>query len=110
MSLRKETPCDFGECPYDAVYHTTCDWYCSEEEPEEDYEEWYEDGSDWERDLERTQEWERTCAKEMEKLLYEYEEDYEEWDEDDSDLERYEYEEDIECGFNPYMGCYDFDC
>lgn len=77
MSLRKETPCDFGECPYDAVYHTTCDWYCSEEEPEEDYEEWDEDNSDLER--------------------YEYEEDYDEpWD--------------IECGFNPYMGCYDFDC
>lgn len=96
MTLRKETPCDFGECPYDAVYHTTCDFYCSAEEPEEIWEEECEE-ADWERDLERIQEWERTCAKDMEELLYEYEEDYEE-------------PLDIECGYNPYMGCYDFDC
>lgn len=35
MSLRKETPCDFGPCPYDAMYSCTCDYYCSEEEPED---------------------------------------------------------------------------
>lgn len=32
MSLRKETPCDFGPCPYDAEYQYTCDYYCSEPE------------------------------------------------------------------------------
>lgn len=36
MSLRKETPCDFGPCPYNAEYSCTCDYYCSEPE-EEDY-------------------------------------------------------------------------
>lgn len=36
MSLRKETPCDFGPCPYNAEYFLTCDYYCSEPE-EEDY-------------------------------------------------------------------------
>lgn len=35
MSLRRETPCDFGPCPYDAQYSSTCDYYCSEEEPED---------------------------------------------------------------------------
>lgn len=34
---------------------------------------------------------------EEEQVLYEIEEDYYEPDYD-------------ECGFNPYMGCYDFDC
>lgn len=30
-------------------------------------------------------------------------------DEDDEDFS--DYEDDVdECGFNPYMGCYDFDC
>lgn len=35
MSLRKETPCDFGPCPYDAAYSYTCDYFCSEPEPED---------------------------------------------------------------------------
>lgn len=43
MSLRKETPCDFGPCPYDAEYSHTCDYYCSEPEPEDYPEEDYED-------------------------------------------------------------------
>lgn len=34
MSLRKETPCDFGPCPYDAEYHYTCEYWCGAEEPE----------------------------------------------------------------------------
>lgn len=36
MSLRKTTPCDFGECPYDAQYSSTCEYWCGEDEPEED--------------------------------------------------------------------------
>ena len=35
MSLRRETPCDFGSCPYDAQYSSTCEYYCGEEEPED---------------------------------------------------------------------------
>ena len=42
MSLRKETPCDFGPCPYDAQYYNTCEYYCGANEPEDDYNE-YED-------------------------------------------------------------------
>ena len=35
MSLRKETPCDFGPCPYDAEYYYTCEYWCGAEEPED---------------------------------------------------------------------------
>lgn len=35
MSLRKETPCDYGECPYDAETNSTCEYWCGEEEPED---------------------------------------------------------------------------
>lgn len=47
MSLRKETPCDFGSCPYDAEYSCTCEYYCSEEEPDEEFDDCdYEVGFD----------------------------------------------------------------
>ena len=26
--MAKETPCDYGECPYDAMYHEACRVYC----------------------------------------------------------------------------------
>ena len=35
MSIRKETPCNYGECPYDAEYNYTCEYWCGEEEPED---------------------------------------------------------------------------
>ena len=35
MSLRQTTPCDFGECPYNAQYHGTCEYWCGAEEPED---------------------------------------------------------------------------
>ena len=41
MSLRKETPCDYGECPYNAEFMYTCEYWCGAEEPE-DYPEDYE--------------------------------------------------------------------
>lgn len=47
MSIRKETPCDYGECPYDAQYNYTCEYWCGEEEPEyEAYndDDFYEEG------------------------------------------------------------------
>ncbi len=41
MSLRKETPCDYGECPYAAEYFNTCEYWCGADEPE-DYPEEFE--------------------------------------------------------------------
>lgn len=37
MSLRRETPCDWGECPYNAEYINTCEYYCGTDEPNDDY-------------------------------------------------------------------------
>ena len=39
MGLRKDTPCENMECPYDAVYFNDCEWYCGEkgEENEEEF-------------------------------------------------------------------------
>lgn len=36
MALRRETPCDFGECPYNAEYHHDCEWWCGADEPEDE--------------------------------------------------------------------------
>lgn len=47
MSLRRETPCDFGPCPYNAECGYTCEYYCSEPEPDYDYDDCdYEIGYD----------------------------------------------------------------
>lgn len=43
MSLRRETPCDWGECPYGAEYMNTCEYYCGTDEPSDDY---YGDGEE----------------------------------------------------------------
>lgn len=49
MSLRKETPCDFGPCPYDAEYSHTCEYYCGANEPADDPEIWEdEEETNWE--------------------------------------------------------------
>lgn len=38
MSLMKITPCDYsGICPYNAEYIGTCEYWCGEDEPEENY-------------------------------------------------------------------------
>lgn len=42
MSLRRETPCDYGVCPYDAEYHSTCEYWCGADEPEDVPEIWEE--------------------------------------------------------------------
>ena len=35
----------------------------------------------------------------------------EDWEEEDAGLDSYwESQTDLECGFNPYMGCFDWDC
>lgn len=43
MSLRFETPCDFGPCPYDAEYSSTCEYYCGADEPEDCEDYYYDD-------------------------------------------------------------------
>ena len=35
MSLRRETPCDFGPCPYDAEQYCSCEYWCGADEPED---------------------------------------------------------------------------
>ena len=75
--LNPKTPCDFGTCPYEAEYSRDCEYWCSIEEPQDNFEEWLE------------------------------EEEYIE-DDDEGDYEEEMY--DLEMGYNPYMGCYDFDC
>ena len=43
MSLKRETPCDFGECPYMATCHMDCEYWCGADEPVDIPEEWEED-------------------------------------------------------------------
>lgn len=50
MSLRRETPCDWGECPYGAEYSNTCEYYCSEPEPQDDPEIWEDYEYDYEEE------------------------------------------------------------
>ena len=47
MSIRKETPCDYGECPYNAQYSRDCEYWCGADEEEDwpddcDYETGYD--------------------------------------------------------------------
>lgn len=84
MSLRKETPCDFGPCPYNAEYSCTCDYYCSEPE---------EDDVDYrlaQIEKENLREWEI----------------YEEIRREAEELDDCNYE----TGFDPYLGCFTDDC
>lgn len=43
MSIKLSTPCDIGLCPYDVEHGGECEWYCSEEEPQDDPEIWEEE-------------------------------------------------------------------
>lgn len=43
MSLKRETPCDYGPCPYGAEYSSTCEYWCGADEPADVPEEWEED-------------------------------------------------------------------
>ena len=45
MSLRRETPCDFGPCPYNSEGYGSCEYWCGAEEPQ-DYPEAWECGVD----------------------------------------------------------------
>lgn len=50
--MAKETPCDYGECPYDAMYSEACRYYCGlgVDEDEPDYDEEFDDNYDIEED------------------------------------------------------------
>ena len=37
--MAKETPCDYGECPYDAMYSEACRVYCGLGVDEDSYDE-----------------------------------------------------------------------
>jgi len=45
MSLRRDTPCDHGPCPYEAEYNYECEYWCGAHEPQ-DYPEAWECGVD----------------------------------------------------------------
>lgn len=91
MSLRQQTPCDYGECPYNAQYNCDCEFWCGADEPQE-VEEWLEE----------------------DEYEYDEEDDYEEelWDKFDCEPSRDDWDEpsDLDMGFDPYMGCYTDDC
>ena len=36
---KRETPCDYGECPYDAMYSEACRYYCGLGVDEDSYDE-----------------------------------------------------------------------
>ena len=41
MSLRKNCPCDIdGVCPYEAKYISSCEYWCGQEEPEDEPDIW----------------------------------------------------------------------
>ena len=40
MSLRRETPCDFGPCPYDSEISDSCEYWCGADEPQDNPAEW----------------------------------------------------------------------
>ena len=39
MSLKQCTPCDYGECPFEAIYYPDCEYWCGAESEPEDREE-----------------------------------------------------------------------
>lgn len=45
--MTKETPCDWGDCPYNAMYIEDCRYYCGLGVDEDSYDKWddaYGDG------------------------------------------------------------------
>lgn len=55
MSLRKNTPCDYGECPYEQNM-ATCEYYCGADEPADEPDLWDADEQDiWDEDDDYTQ-------------------------------------------------------
>lgn len=40
MSLKFHTPCDDGDCPYDATYYHDCEYWCGEDAESDSYNRW----------------------------------------------------------------------
>lgn len=80
MSLRKETACDFGECPY-AFLGGDCEYWCGAQEPADQPEVWDESYL----------------------VLGEDSMGYADFGDDEDDC-------DYEVGYDPYMGCYSDEC
>lgn len=50
MSLRHETPCDHGPCPYESESWGTCEYWCGSKEPQDEPDDWfYDDDGEGER-------------------------------------------------------------
>lgn len=43
MSLRHETPCDHGPCPYESESWGSCEYWCGSEEPQDEPDDWFYD-------------------------------------------------------------------
>lgn len=43
MSLRCETPCDFGPCPFESETSGSCEYWCGSEEPQDEPDAWFYD-------------------------------------------------------------------
>ena len=43
MSLRRDTPCDHGPCPYEAEHNYECEYWCGSEEPQDEPDDWFYD-------------------------------------------------------------------
>lgn len=50
MSLRINTPCDDGVCPFDATYNHDCEYWCGAEEPQDDPKVWDDDEDEYDYD------------------------------------------------------------
>lgn len=43
MKTSRETPCDYGSCPYDAMYGEDCRYWCGLGVDEDEYEDYDEE-------------------------------------------------------------------
>lgn len=43
MSLRRDTPCDHGPCPYESESWGSCEYWCGSEEPQDEPDDWFYD-------------------------------------------------------------------
>lgn len=123
MALREHTPCDCdGFCPYDAEYMRTCEYYCGAHEPQDIPEtekeeaemrdfDWFdelyavinEDGSYAGKPCTSYEEARELAAQVEGRRIFMLQYDNSNFEDD--------YEDGYdEIGYNPYLGCEDFDC
>jgi len=56
MSIKRETPCDDGVCPFDATYNCDCEYWCGAEEPQDNPEVWDDDEDEYDYDEDEDEE------------------------------------------------------